>query len=363
VFDSQVAVLLPDAIGHLVLQAGEQTPFEFDEREKGVAQWAFEHNQAAGLGTETLPGAGALYLPLVGSRGTVGVLAVRPDHPNLLLSPEQMHLLETFASQIGLAIERALLAKETQQAHVEAETERMRNAILSSVSHDLRTPLATITGAASSLLEGQETLGPASRHELIRGIYDEAHRLDRQVKNLLDMTRLEAGAVRLQKEWHPLEEVVGAALTRLEGQLQGHLVRTRFPPGLPLVRIDGVLIEQTLINLLENALKYTPPGSPIDLSASEVDKTILFEIADRGPGLPKGEEQRIFDKFYRAGPARESGVGLGLTICRGIIEAHEGRIWAENRPGGGAVFRFTLPLEGDSPGIEPENADPHDAEP
>jgi two-component system sensor histidine kinase KdpD len=156
---------------------------------------------------------------------------------------------------------------------------------------------------------------------------------------------------------------VGAALTRLEGRLQGHLVRTQFPPGLPLVRIDGVLIEQVLINLLENALKYAPPESPIDLSASEVDKTILFEIADRGPGLPKGEEQRIFDKFYRAGPAREGGVGLGLTICRGIIEAHEGRIWAENRTGGGAVFRFTLPLEGDSPGIEPENADPHDAEP
>jgi two-component system, OmpR family, sensor histidine kinase KdpD len=363
VFDSQVAVLLPDATGHLVLQAGEQTPFKFDEREKGVAQWAFEHKEAAGVGTETLPGASAVYLPLVGLRGTVGVLAIRPNQPRWLLAPEQMHLLETFTGQIALAIERALLAQDTQRAQVQVETERMRNMILSSVSHDLRTPLATITGAASSLLQAKEAFGPASRRELIQAIYDEANRLDRQVKNLLDMTRLEAGAVHFQKEWHPLEEVVGAALTRLEGRLKGHPVRTKFPPDLPLVRIDGVLIEQVLINLLENALKYTPPQSPIDLSASEVDKAIRFEIADRGPGLPKGEEQRIFDKFYRAGPVREGGVGLGLTICRGIIEAHGGRIWAENRAGGGAVFRFTLPLEGDSPGIEPEKTNPHDAEP
>jgi two-component system, OmpR family, sensor histidine kinase KdpD len=362
VFVSQVAVLLPDAVGHLVLQASEKTPFTVDEKEKGVAQWAFEHNETAGLGTETLPGAGALYLPLVGSRGTIGVLAVRPDQPNRLLAPEQMHLLETFAGQIALAIERALLAQDTQRAQVQAETERLRNMILSSVSHDLRTPLATITGAASSLLQGKESLGPASHQELIRAIYDEANRLDRQVKNLLDMTRLEAGAVHLQKEWHPLEEVVGAALTRLEGRLKGRPVKTQFPPNLPLVRIDGVLIEQVLINLLENGLKYTPPESPIDLSAFEVDKAILFEIADRGPGLPQGEEQRIFDKFYRADSTREGGVGLGLTICRGIIEAHGGCIWAENRSGGGAVFRFTLPLEGVPPGIEPEKTGPLDVE-
>jgi two-component system sensor histidine kinase KdpD len=273
-----------------------------------------------------------------------------------------MHLLETFGSQIALAIERALLAQDTQRAQVQVETERMRNMILSSVSHDLRTPLATITGAASSLLQGKESLGPASRQELIRAIYDEANRLDRQVKNLLDMTRLEAGAVHLQKEWHPLEEVVGAALNRLEGRLKGRPVKTQFPSNLPLVRIDGVLIEQVLVNLLENALKYTPPESPIDLSASDEGEVILFEIADRGPGLPIGEEQRIFDKFYRVDPEREGGVGLGLTICRGIIEAHGGRIWADNRAGGGAFFRFTLPLEGVPPGIEPEKTGPHDDE-
>jgi two-component system sensor histidine kinase KdpD len=362
VFDSQVAVFLPNAAGDLVLQAGGQTPLKFDEREKGVALWAFEHTEAAGLGTETLPGAGSLYLPLVGSRGAVGVLAVRPDQPNRLLAPEQMHLLETFAGQVALAIERAILAQDTQRAQVQVETERTRNMILSSVSHDLRTPLATITGAASSLLQGKGPLDPASRQDLIRGIYDEANRLDRQLKNLLDMTRLEAGAVRLQKEWHPLEEVVGAALTRLEGRLKGRPVKTQFPQNLPLVRIDGVLIEQVLINLLENALKYTPSDSQIDLSASDEGKVILFEIADRGPGLPIGEEQRIFDKFYRVDPAREGGVGLGLTICRGIIEAHGGHIWADNRPGGGAFFRFTLPLEENPPGIEPGKTGPHDTE-
>ncbi len=361
VFESQVAVLLPDPGGRLILQPGEQVSFTFDHRDQGVAQWAFDHNQMAGLGTETLPGAGALYLPLVGLQGPVGVLAVRPAQPQRLLAPEQMHLLETFANQIALVIERARLAEEAQRAQVQAETERMRNALLSAVSHDLRTPLTAITGAASSLLDHPDALPPASRQELLQAIYEEANRLDRLVKNLLDITRLEAGAVHLHKEWHPLDEVVGAALTRVEGRLRGHPVRTQFPPHLPMVPLDGVLIQQVVINLLENALKYTPPDTPIDLSASATADAIVFEIADRGPGLPPGDEQRIFDKFYRAGPAREGGVGLGLTICRGIVEAHGGRIWAEDRPGGGAVFRFTLPLEGSQPSIEPEQAEPQTA--
>jgi nitrogen-specific signal transduction histidine kinase len=279
-----------------------------------------------------------------------------------LLDPEKLHLLETFAGQFALAIERAFFAQEAEQALVQAETERMRNAILSSVSHDLRTPLATITGAASSLLEGGETIGTESSRELVRAIYNEANRLEVQVRNLLDMTRIESGAVRLQKEWHPLEEVVGAALTRMEGRLRARPIRTRFPPDLPLVRIDGVLIEQVLINLLENALKYTPPDSPIDLSASVAEKGIVFEIADYGPGLPPGEEKKIFEKFYRAGPQQEGGVGLGLAICRGIIEAHGGRIWAQNRPNGGAAFRFILPLEGDPPGLVPEKVGPDGAD-
>lgn len=363
VFESQVAVFLSDSTGHLVLQRGEQLFFEFDPKEAGVAQWVFEHNERAGLGSDTLPGASTLYLPLVGSGGPIGVVALHPAQASRLLDPDQLHLLESLVNQIALAIERARLADEAYQAHVQTETERMRNAILSSVSHDLRTPLATITGAASSLLEGQERLDATAREDLERAIYEEANRLDRLVKNLLDMMRLEAGAVRLQREWHPLDEVVGAALARLEGRLRGHAVKTVFPPDLPLLLVDGVLIEQVLINLLENAAKYAPVGSTIDLAASTTENTVLVEISDRGPGLPPGEEQQIFDKFYRAGPAREGGVGLGLTICRGIIEAHGGRIWAENRTGGGAVFRFTLPLEGSQPRVEPEKVEPRSASP
>jgi two-component system sensor histidine kinase KdpD len=359
VFDSQTAIFVADLNKRLALQRGEQLFFEFDPKESGVAQWVFEHGERAGLGSDTLPGASALYLPLVGSKGPIGVLAVRPTLATRFLDLEQLHLLEALANQIALALERARLADEAQQAHVSVETERMRNAILSSVSHDLRTPLATITGAASSLLEGRETMEAASRQELVRSIYDEAHRLDRLVRNLLDMTRLEAGAVHLQKEWHPIEEIVGAALTRLEGRLSGHPMKTNFPQNLPLVLLDGVLMEQVLINLLENALKYAPPETAIELAASVSDHTLIVEIADRGPGVPPADEQRIFEKFYRAGPAREGGVGLGLTICRGVIEAHGGRIWAEKRPGGGAVFRFTLPLNHAQPTVEPEKSERH----
>jgi two-component system, OmpR family, sensor histidine kinase KdpD len=260
-----------------------------------------------------------------------------------------------------LAIERTRLSEEAQLAHVRVETERMRNAILSSVSHDLRTPLATITGAASSLLDQQGHIDPAARLELSRSIYREADRLDRLLKNLLDMMRIEAGAVQLNKEWHPVDEVVGAGLARLEGRLGDHTINTAFPPDLPLVLADGVLLEQVVINLVENAVKYAPPGSAIDLSASASDREVVIEVADRGPGIPPGEETRIFDKFYRGKFAREGGVGLGLTICRGIVEAHGGRIFAENRRGGGAVFRFTIPLLERQPSVEAEQAEPEPA--
>jgi two-component system sensor histidine kinase KdpD len=260
-------------------------------------------------------------------------------------------------NQVALAIERTRLSEEAQKAHVRVETERMRNAILSSVSHDLRTPLATITGAASSLLDEQGRIDPTTRLELARSIYREADRLDRLLKNLLDMMRIEAGAVQLNKEWHPLDEVVGAALARLEGRLRDHTVNTAFPADLPLVLVDGVLLEQVVINLVENAVKYAPAGSAIDLSASASNRDVIVEVADRGPGIPLGEETRIFDKFYRAKPAREGGVGLGLTICRGIVEAHGGRIWAERRSGGGAVFRFAIPLPDQQPSLETEQTE------
>jgi len=361
VFDGQVALFLADAEKRVRLQRGEQLFFDLDPKESGVAQWVFDHNERAGSGTDTLPGASALYLPLVGSTGPIGVVAVRPKDTGLLLDPEQLHLLESLINQVALAIERTRLSDEAQQAHVRVETERMRNAILSSVSHDLRTPLATITGAASSLLDERSPLKASDRLELSQSIYREANRLDRLLKNLLDMMRIEAGAVHLNKEWHPLDEIVGAALSRLEERLKNVAVRTTFPPDLPMVQIDGVLMEQVVINLMENAAKYAPAGTVIEVSASAGNKEAVVEVADRGQGIPVGEEVRIFDKFYRAKPAREGGVGLGLTICRGIIEAHGGRIWAENRTGGGAVFRFAISLSEEQPPIAAEHTGNHHA--
>jgi two-component system sensor histidine kinase KdpD len=357
VFDCQVAVFLPDRNGRVHLHRCDTLHFDLDPKESGISQWVFDHKEAAGHGTNTLPGSDSLYLPLIGSGGPVGVLGARSSKPDVLVGPEQLHLLETFANQMALALERARLAEETQEAHVQTETERMRNAVLSSVSHDLRTPLATIIGATSGLLKDDGPSDPAPQRELIRSVRDEAGRLDRLLKNLLDMTRLEAGAMQLRKDWHALDEVVGTALRRVESRLGAHQVTTVLPPSLPLVRIDGVLIEQVLVNLLENAAKYAPPDSPIEVSALVKDDTILVEVADRGPGIPAGEESRIFDKFYRIHPQREGGVGLGLTICRGIVEAHGGRIWVDARPGGGAIFRFTLVLEKEQPAILPERAE------
>ena len=346
VFGSRVVVLLPQPDGRLAPDEGDAAHFPLDASELAVSQWVHEHGQVAGQGTDTLPGASGLYLPLTGSRGGVGVLGVRPVDPRPLQAPEQLHQLEAFASQTALAIERAQLAEEAERAQVRAETERLRNSLLSSVSHDLRTPLASITGAASTLLENETHLDAGTRRDLLESLHEEADRLNRLVQNLLEMTRLESGTLQLHTEWHPVEEVVGAALGRFGKALARRAVTTRVPPDLPLVPMDDVLIEQVLINLLDNALKYTPAESPIEVSAEDGGGVVLIEVADRGPGLPAGEERRIFEKFHRAETApSQRGAGLGLAICRGIVHAHGGRIWAENRPGGGVSVRFTLPVK------------------
>ncbi|WP_447979841.1 DUF4118 domain-containing protein [Candidatus Nitrospira bockiana] len=349
-FGSQVAFFLPDDTGRLVLQRTHNLFFEVAPKEKGVAQWVYEHGQQAGLGTDTLPGSAALYWPLVGTQGTVGVVAVRPPQEGHRLDLEQLHLLETLANQTAIALARARLAKQSHVAQVQAETERLRSTILSAVSHDLRTPLATITGAASTALSSLNGEKPEHIRQMLQAIYDEANRLDRLVRNLLDMTRLEAGAIDVKKEWHPIEEVVEGALTRMERRLEGRHINTHFASNLPLVPIDGVLIQQVLINLLENAIKYSEPGPPIDLSAWVEDDELVLEVADGGPGIPDGDEERIFQKFYRGG-RQEGGVGLGLTISRGIIDAHGGRIQAYNRARGGATFRISLPLGGTPPPV------------
>ncbi len=349
VFGREVVLLLPGAEHDSRLVIGGQSPgFALDQQEQQVAQWAFEYSQPAGRGTEIHPGAAARYLPLKTARGAVGVLGVKPVDPAIYLTPDQRRLLEAFASLAALAVERAQLAEEAERAAVQVESERLRNSLLSSVSHDLRTPLAGITGAASSLLSGGPSLDAATQRELAQSIYDEANRLNALVRNLLDMTRLEAGGIQVNKAWQPLEDVVGAALTYMEQPLAGRPVNVRLDPDLPLAPLDEVSIEQVLVNLLENAIKYTPGGSPIDLAAWSDGLTVTVEVADRGPGLAAGDEARVFEKFYRAGRTG-SGVGLGLAICRGIVEAHGGRIWAENRSDGGAAFRFELPIEGQPP--------------
>ena len=353
VFRSQVVVLLPGAGGALVCADGGQ--FALDSNELGVGKWVHEHHQPAGLGTSTLPGAAALYLPLQAPRGPVGVLGIRPADPHSLDAPDQLHQLETFANQTALAIERAQLADEAQQAQVRMETERLRNSLLSSVSHDLRTPLATITGAATTMLENGAKLNDRTRQGLLESVREEADRLNRLVQNLLEMTRLESGALQLRKEWHPLEEVIGAALGRLGKELADRRVDTRVPPDLPLVPIDDVLIEQVLVNLLDNAVKYTPGGSPIRIIATSTSEAITVEVADHGPGLPRGEEDKVFEKFYRGMPGGR-GAGLGLAICQGIVKAHGGNIWAQNLPEGGVAFLFTLPLAGKPPASVPADA-------
>ncbi len=347
VFKSQVVVLLPGADSGLVPWSGGH--FSLDGNELGVARWVFEHRQLAGLGTTTLPGASALYLPLIAPRGPVGVLGVRPADRHALDAPEQLHQLETFSNQTALAIERARLADEAQESLVRIETERLRNSLLSSVSHDLRTPLATITGAVSTILENGSRLDEPTRRELLESVRDEGERLNRLVQNLLEMTRLESGALELKRDWHSLEEVIGAALGRIGKRLGTRRVTTRVPPELPLVPMDDVLVEQVLVNLLDNAIKYTPSGSPIDIIATATDRAATVEVADHGPGLPRGEEDRVFEKFYRGQPGDGRGAGLGLAICQGVVRAHGGRIWAQNLPGGGVAFLFTLPITGQPP--------------
>jgi two-component system sensor histidine kinase KdpD len=356
VFPAEVSVLLPDSAGRLAARSVPAATLRADSTEQAVAQWVFEHRELAGLGTATLPGAAALHVPLIGSRGAVGVLGVKPAEAHAFDSPEQLHLLETFANQTALAIERATLADEAQASQVRMETERLRNSLLSSVSHDLRTPLATITGAATTILESGSRLEQRTQHELLESIRDEADRLNRLVHNLLEMTRLESGALELRRDWHPLEEVIGAALGRLAKSLGAQRVTVSIPPDLPLVSIDDVLIEQVFVNLLDNAVKYTPPDSAIRIIVTSTDRSVTAEVADHGPGLPKGQETRVFDKFYRAAPDGRRGAGLGLAICRGIVLAHGGRIWAHNLPEGGVAFLFTLPITDPPPAPLPADA-------
>jgi len=360
-------LLLTDAHGKLhriQMNSGAADP-ALDARELGAAQWAAEHAQPAGRGTNTLPTAAGIYVPLTGPRGVNGVMGILGGTENDgVFGPERRHMIDAFAAQAALAVERAKLADEAREAWEQVEAEFLRNTLLSGVSHELRTPLAGITGAATTLAERAEQLDDAQRREMLDTLVGEAGRMERLINNLLDMTRMEAGGLRLRKEWTPIDEVIGAALHHLDRRLQGRSVTTHIAPGLPLVYLDETAIEQVVANLLDNAVEYTPPGTPIEVRATGDARQISVEIADHGPGLPPNTEKRVFEKFFRARPGDGSpnrGVGLGLAISRGIVEAHGGTIRAANRPGGGAAFIFTLPVGGTPPAVEYDGQDQNTA--
>ncbi len=320
-----------------------------DVKDLGVAKWSFEHNELAGLGTDTLPGAKALCAPLHAGQSKLGVLALLPRHKGALRA-DQRAFLDVFCRQTAAALERARLAEEAKHAELRAQTEEMRSSLLSAVSHDLRTPLASITGAATALRDDRDLTNP-TRSELVDSIVEEAERLERLVANLLDMTRLESGGIALKRDWVPLDEMIGSALTRLEARLDERTVTVSIAQDVPLVLVDPVLFEQVFVNLLENAVKYTPEKSPIDILARRENDRVTVEVRDHGPGLEKGTELQVFDKFYRGPHIGVSGAGLGLPICKGIVEAHGGVIVAESRSGGGATFRISIPSGGPPPSL------------
>lgn len=335
-----------------------------DQPDAGTARWALDHGQAAGLSTDTLAGSAWFYLPLQAPMRTRGVLALKPKSSRSLMLPELRAQLETYGRIIGQALERVHYVEVAQQALVHIEGERLRNSLLSALSHDLRTPLAGLYGLAQTL-DRTPALPPQAR-ELSAALQQQAQRISAMVNNLLDMARLQSGAVRLNPQWQPVEEVVGTALQALQPALAGHALQLDIPAGLPLLNLDAALMERVLCNLIENALKYTPPDSRLRISAELApasEQALLLRVADNGPGLPPGREEQLFAKFSRG--ERESstpGVGLGLAICRAIVQAHGGQIHGENLPGGGACFVIRLPL-GEPPalpaGDEPEpGADP-----
>ncbi len=342
-FSGEVAVLLP-VEGRL--QPIYQAPgFPLDENELAVATWVYEHGEIAGHGTDTVPAASARYIPLKTAQAVRGVLAVRPATAAEPLNPDQRNLALAFANQAALAIERTELAGVARRVEVLRETEKLQAALLDSISHDLRTPLASITGALSSLADAETVLNDAQRRELLETAREQAEQMNRLVGNLLEMTRLEAGGLRLRLAPTDVQELIGAVVGQFTEALRGREVAIEAAPDLPAVPMDFVLVTQALANVMDNAVKYSPPGTPIEIQARLAGPDLQIQVADRGPGIPPGELKRIFEKFHRIRRPRDAGgVGLGLAISAGIADLHKGRIWAENRAGGGTTVTFAVPL-------------------
>jgi two-component system sensor histidine kinase KdpD len=352
-FASRATVLLPDADGHLQALQGVELAESLDGADLSVAQWVFDHGRPAGLGTDTLPAAAAQYVPLTGTHQTLGVLAVQPTQRRRLLLPEQSHLLETFAGQIALAIERSKRAEEAEAARVAVETESLRNTLLASISHDLRAPLETITEASRALndpnFKPDSRADGATRPQLARSIEVKAREMSEIIANVLDLMSFEVGKVRLRRDWNSVDDLVAAALERLDGHFAEHPIDVALPAELPSVYVDATLIARVLVNLLDNAIKHTPCGTRITVSAGLEAEAVRVVVDDNGPGLPPNPE-RLFAKFQRGrDDSSAGGAGLGLALCRAIVNAHGGQISAMQRPGGGARFVFTVPTTPSAP--------------
>jgi two-component system sensor histidine kinase KdpD len=343
----RVVMLLPEDES-IAVRAGYPPEDTLDEADIAAARWTWQHDREAGRGADTLPGGKRLFLPLRTGRGPVAVMGIESDRPGPLLSPDQRRLLDALSSLAALSIERILLVEDVDRARLLAETERLRSALLTSLSHDLRTPLASILGAASSLESYDALLDAGAKRDLLRTIQEEAERLGRFVANLLDMTRLEAGALSPRREPADLGEVVGSALARAGKVLAAHRVEVDLAAGLPLLDLDVVLFEQALFNVLDNAAKYAPPGSLVTVRGwrEPAARDVRLAILDEGPGLPAEATEKVFEKFYRvqAADRQRVGTGLGLAITRGFVEAMGGRVEAANRSDrDGAVFTIILP--------------------
>jgi two-component system sensor histidine kinase KdpD len=342
----RVVILLPED-GSIAVRAGYPPEDMLADGDVAAAKWAWENNRAAGRGSDTLPGAKWLFLPMRTGRGAIGVIGIDSDKPGPLLTPDERRLLDALMDQGALAIERVHLVEDMDRVKRTVETERLRSALLTSISHDLKTPLASVLGAASTLRDLSGNLTEAQKADLVATIIDESERLNRFIANLLDMTKLEAGAIAPNFGLHDLGEIVGSALRRAARILAQHEVEVELAADLPMLQLDAVLFEQVLFNLLDNAAKYAPAGTTIRIHSRRDRETVALQVLDEGEGIPPVELERIFDKFYRVHKEDQvrAGTGLGLAISRGFVEAMRGTITAANRNDrSGAVFTITLPI-------------------
>ena len=348
-FEAEVVAYLPDSSGKLVVQADGLG--SNDDPQNDIASWVFENKKLTGLGQGEHASASSMYLPLQANKETLGVLKISPGGKDFRkLSQGDLEFIQTFANQTALCMEVASLTEQNQEAQLRIEAEQLRNALLSSVSHDLRTPLATITGASSSLLENSSTLKETDKEELAQVILEESEHMSQLVRNLLEMTKIESGTTNIKMTWQNVEEIIGSALARLERQLGERKVQIAIDNDLPLLAMDEVLMQNVFLNLLENCIKYTPANTPIEIEAKRHGDTIVIQILDRGKGLKAGEENSIFTKFYRSpSDSKQHGFGLGLAICKAIVNLHGAIISAKQREGGGSAFSIEFPIDPNSP--------------